>query len=143
MAANFLNLKKINSTNMKIAKPTEKDFDRFRAFMNSAEMALEKRAYSLTSPEDNWITDLDEDDPEFQMIARIKVLISRNEEIPIDKIDNRIVMYEYLKKMFSKTSPCWRRVYYLSAGIMPFLDPSEDHCAFHPSIEEIHVAPEQ
>lgn len=125
---------------MKMTKADQNDLQSTKDFMNACELALESGKFSLSCPEDNW-EDLDEEDEDRILIERIK----RNlEEEEGGSVDNRILMYEFLKKKFATASCNWRRVLWGADMLIENVcDPMEDHLAFFPGFELFHVAPEQ
>lgn len=128
---------------MKVAKPDEKDFDTTHELLQACELVLEKEKWGFKDPQDNW-EDLDEDDLDRKIILNIRKQISEEEDVSIDHVDMRIVMYEFLRRKFAKASCNWRRVYWAATILMEnTTDPTEDVLAFHPGIELYHVANEQ
>lgn len=124
---------------MKVAKADREDLDAVRAFMNAAEMSLERAKYSVLAPEDNW-EDLDDEDEDKQLILKIKRELQEDES---DEVDNRVLMYEFLVRKFQAASTSWRRVFWAADILIDnCCDPTEDCLAYYPGIEIKHVSPE-
>ena len=128
---------------MTVAKADKDDLQTTLDFLQASELALEGAKFSMSSPEENW-EELDEDDDDKKLILRIKKQLIHYEGIPERDLDNRILMYEYLKRKFASASCNWRRVYYAADLLIEnFCDPTLDHLSSLPGIELFHVAPEQ
>jgi hypothetical protein len=126
-----------------MAKATESDFESTVEFMNAAESALERGKFSLSYPQD-FFEDMDEEDPEYIKIMKIKKRLSKEDGLSIDDVDNRLVMYEYLTEKFAACSCSWRRM--LHGGwtmIDNSCNPNETHLAWREDIQFNHVAYEQ
>lgn len=125
---------------MKVAKASKKDIESTLHFLLSAEMALDRDKFSFGCAEDNW-EDLDDEDEDKILILKIKKSLIENEG---SHIDNRVLMFEFLRKKFAKCNTSWRRVHLAADCLIKFAcDPTEDHLAFYPGFELFHVAPEQ
>ena len=126
-----------------MAKPTEKDFDNTRFFLQAAENFWDKRRYSFNNPEEDW-KDLDEEDEDKIELLKIQKDLASVEECDLDDVDNRLVIYEFIKSKYAKANNCWGRV--LTAGeiaINSACDPTLDYLEFLPGIVFNHVEPEQ
>ena len=127
---------------MRVTKATPKDLDAIFRFMQWCEMALEAQRYSMESPEQEW-KKMDEDEPEFKLIKKQRKDLADEEGISEEDVDDRILMYEFLKMEFSKTSARWRRVYTAADILIEAVCDPTDHClAYFPGLELNHVAPE-
>lgn len=126
---------------MTIAKADTNDLETTLNFLNACGEVLENKKFSFTAPEDEW-QDWDEDDEDRILIEKIRANIAEEECLRPERVDNRILMYEFLKRKFAPASCNWRRVYYAADALLPFMDPTEDHLEFHPGIDMFHVAPE-
>lgn len=127
---------------MTIHKPTEKEIEAFTGFLLAADMALKKHTFSLNSPEENW-KDLDEDDEDKLLILKIRKEIA--EELgcrKVEDVDDRILMYEFLKIKTAKVRSIMLFDTCLRTLIDNVCDPTEDHLAFYPGFELFHVAKE-
>ena len=124
---------------MKVAKASNEDLKSTELFLMAAELALDGEKFSFNSPEDKW-EDLDEDDEDFILIQKIK-----KEQYDEDGFsDNRIIMYEFLRRKFAAASCDWRRVYWAADLLIDnFCDPTDNCLAPYPGIELFHVANEQ
>lgn len=128
---------------MRMAKPDEKQFDDTRAFLNAAESFWENRRYSFNSGEDDWKELDDEDDTKIQML-KIQKELAKDEDCDITEVDNRLVVYEFLKSKYRQCDYCWGRV--LMAGeiaINSACDPTLNYLDFLPGTVFNHVQPEQ
>jgi hypothetical protein len=127
-----------------IAKATEQDIDATRHFLQMCEAFWDNRnRYSLRELESDW-ENWDDDDPDKIEMLRIQRNIADEEGKNIKCIDNRLIVYEFLKCKYKKADNKWGRVI-MAADVLidNCCDPTERHLAFHPSFETFHVAPEQ
>lgn len=125
---------------MKVAKISEESIKAVWEFADACELFLEKEKFSFKSPWENW-EDLDDDDPERKEIAAIKSRLAVYEEIDEDKIDGRIVAYEYLRKKYALRLK--HAIMTMKILLDNVQDPTSDTLDFYPSFYENHVAPEQ
>lgn len=127
---------------MTIAKADKDDLETTIQFLNAAELALDRDKFSFQSAEDNW-EDLDDEDEDKILILKIRKNIAEEEGKDEDRVDNRILMYEFLQAKFAKCNCNWRRVYYAADSLIDFCcDPTEDHLALYPGFELFHVSTE-
>lgn len=127
---------------MRIAKATPEDFEGLRDFRHFCEGVLEKQRFSLRSPEDNW-EEWDDDDEDKQWILKMRKEIAEEEGIEPEDVDIRIVLYECLKRIYRKANGWYRVTTAADVLIDNVCDPQKDYLDYRPSLEEIHVAPEQ
>lgn len=126
---------------MRVAKASDQDLDSTLSFLQAAEAVLEKEKFSFGISQENWENWNDDDDDKI-LILEIKKQIEEFEGY--SDIDNRILMYEFLKRKFTACSTGFMRVYFAASLLIPEVtDPTESHLAFHPGFELFHVAPEQ
>lgn len=125
---------------MRIAKPQEQDIESVRQFTQTCELFLERQKFSFNSPEDGW-EDLDDDDDDKIAILKFRKQLAANEDLDEDKIDNRILAYEFLKQKYA------HRLSHILLTAEVLLenccDPTDTCLAFHPSLYQNHVEPEQ
>ena len=127
---------------MRIAKPTENDFINIKSFLSAAEQIWERK-WTFCESQDKW-EDWDDDDEDKIEILKIKSQIAKEERLSIDDIDNRIVMYEFLKIKYREADYSWRRVVWGGEIVIDAAcDPTLDYCDFMPGIVFNHVEPEQ
>lgn len=128
---------------MRMAKPSEKDFDITRSFLQSVESLWSRRGYSFNNPEEEW-QDWDDEDEDKVELLKIQKDLAKCEECSLDEVDNRLVIYEFLKRKYMKADCSWGRA--LMAGeiaIESACDPTLTYLDFLPGIEFHHVSPEQ
>jgi hypothetical protein len=128
---------------MKIAKADTQDLDTTLAYLMASDLALDAGKFSMACAYDNWEY-LDEDDEDRKLIERLRKDLAEEEGVRPERLDSRILMYEFLQHKFAACNCNWRRVYYAATALIDFVcDPNEDHLATHPCFEMMHVAPEQ
>lgn len=126
-----------------VAKADKNDKQTTLDFLQAAELALDIERYSMSSPEDKWQRNLDEDDPDRKMIEGIIKRVAHDDRINLRDVDMRIIMYEFLQRKFAHASCNWRRVVWAADLLIEqACDPTEDYLAFYPGMECFHVAPE-
>lgn len=127
---------------MRVHKADEKDFEGLNNFLTACEETLEKEKFSLQSPEEQW-KEWDKDDDDYRLMCKIREDIAVEEDIPEDKVDNRIVCYEFLLRKFRPASG-WRQVYWAATILVEQVcDEHKDYLDYHPSFVQQHVANEQ
>jgi hypothetical protein len=129
---------------LRIAKATEDDIDTTRNFLQSCEVFWDNRQiFSLRELESDW-ENWDDDDPDKIELKKIQRELADEEGIKIKFLDNRLVIYEYIKRKYKRADNKWGRVI-MAADILidNCCDPTENHLAFYPAFEMFHVAPEQ
>ncbi len=126
-----------------VAKASEKDIDVTRQFLQMAEDLLEKQKFSFNSAYEQW-RHWDEDDEDFILAKKIQKRIANEEEIDIEKVDDRIVCYELLKHRFAKASCSHGRVIMAADILIDNIVPaSSTILEFHPGFQFNHVDKEQ
>lgn len=127
---------------MRVAKASTQDIVSLTDFLQACEESLERAKYSLTSAYDKW-EEWDEDDEDKRHLLRIRDKIAKSEDIEPNEVDNRIILYEWLREKFVAAAG-WRRV---TIGVDVLIenccDETKSHLDFHPSIQIKHVANEQ
>jgi hypothetical protein len=136
-------MEETRTRSVRMAKADKDDLKAVLDFLNCSEMVLEAPRYSMYSAEDNW-KDLDDDDPDKQLILKIRKNEARETGCSEEDVDDRIVMYAFLKRKFRLASCAWRRVYFAADLLIDNVcDPTEDCLAFYPGFNLNHVEPEQ
>lgn len=125
---------------MNIAKLSKKDIDGLVKFSQACDLVLERDKWSSMDAHERW-QELDEDDKDRLEIQQIKDSLCRNEELEPETIDGRIIAYEFLKRRMS--SRLILAIISVDSLIDSCCDPTLKHLDFHPSFEQLHVAPEQ
>lgn len=129
---------------LRIAKATKDDIDITRSFLKSCEVFWDNRPmYSLRELESDWETWDDEDDDKIELL-NIRKELSKEEDLIESDVDNRLIIYEFIKRKYKAADNKWGRVI-MAADVLidNCCDPTEDHLAFYPAFEIFHVAPEQ
>lgn len=125
---------------MRIAKADKEDIDTTRNFLHACESFWDSRQrYSLRSSEDDWET-WDDDDPDKRLILKIRKQLAYEMSCDENDVDNRIVIYEFLKAKYQQCDCNWGRVV-MAADVLidNVCDPMESDLAFYPGFELRHV----
>jgi hypothetical protein len=129
---------------MRMAKATTNDFDTTRKFLQSCEMMWDNRdRYSFIDLEGQWETWDDEDEDKIELL-KIRQELCDEEGVNVKQLDNRLVIYEFIKRRYKRCDCNWGRVV-MGADILieQVCDPQKDYLDYSPYLEEFHVAPEQ
>jgi len=127
---------------MRLARPKESDVDTTRDFLSAAESVLERQKFSWAEPQYNW-EDWNDDDEDRIYIEKVRKRIAEEDDIEEDKVDNRILMYEFLKHKFAPCSCDFNRVIFGMYAIIPYLNQNISYMDFADGIVDLHVANEQ
>ena len=129
---------------LRVAKATEKDIEITRSFLQACENFWDNRPiYSFKELESDWET-WDEDDADKVELLRIRKEFAIEEDVSESDVDNRLVVYEYIKRKYKAADNRWGRVVMAAEVLIDnCCDPTESHLAFFPAFEMFHVAPEQ
>lgn len=128
---------------MRVAKATKKDIETTGLFLQMAELLLERQKFSLKSAYEQW-RDWDEDDEDYKLAIQIQKRIAREEDIDIDKVDDRLIAYELLHHSFAKASCSHGRVIMAADVLIDNIVPaSSTILEFHPGFQFNHVDKEQ
>jgi hypothetical protein len=129
---------------MRLAKPDEDDFDTTRQFLQLCERFWDSRPkYSLRREEDEW-RQWENDDPDYKEVLKLRRSIAEEEGIALDDVDDRILVYEFLRLKYKKCDTNWGRVIMTASVLLDnACDPTLDYLEFFPGFECFHVAPEQ
>lgn len=93
---------------MKVATPTEEDLDSTYQFMRILEALTDNRMYHHSDPSD-W-KEWDEDDEDFKVIKEAESYVCDYEEEEPDEVDQRIVLFQYIKNYFIKNPSALARI---------------------------------
>lgn len=125
---------------MKVAKPTDKMISGVNDFVHACENVLEQEKFSMRSPYEKW-EEWDDEDEDKILIKKIRKAVAEEEGIDEDRVDGRILAYEFLRRKYNN------RLSHITMTAHILLDnccdPMDDCLAFHPSLYQNHVAPEQ
>jgi hypothetical protein len=128
---------------MKVAKADDEDFKRTRAFLQACESIWDNRnQYSLRCKESTWKER--DDDEDKLLIIKLQKELASEEGCEPEEVDDRILMYEFIKHKYEQADCYWSRVI-IAADVLidNVCDPTEGHLAFYPGFECFHVANEQ
>jgi hypothetical protein len=133
-----------NMPGLRVAKASEQDIEITRSFLQACEFFWDARPiYSLRDLESDWET-WDDDDEHKQELLQIKQELCDYEGLSESEIDNRLIVYEFLKRRYKIADNKWGRVLTAAEVLIDnCCDPTERHLAFYPAFEMFHVAPEQ
>lgn len=129
---------------MRMAKADEEDFKTTHEFLSWCEKFWDNRArFNFSDMETDWET-WDDDDEEKRYILKIRKELAKEEDCDVDRVDNRLIVYEVIKRMYKKCDTNWRRVTWAAQILIPEVcDPQKDYLDYSPYLEEFHVANEQ
>lgn len=116
---------------MTVAKATPSDFEAVRNLL----LPMENLFNSHWIDEENW-TEWRDDDPNKIELLKIRKQIAREEDYSESDVDNRIILFEFIKRRMKKCACSeWNRVV-MAAEICidTFCDPNVDHLAFNPEL---------
>ena len=118
-----------------VAKATEEEFDRVYAFLHPMEALFDRRGFF--SNEEDW-RDWDDDDEDKKLLLRIeKDLIAGGDGDCNDDVDNRLILYEFMKQKFLQANysgSIGRILFDCRTLIDNCCDPDLDYLEFKPSI---------
>lgn len=129
---------------MRVAKATSEDFEKTRSFLQACENIWDNRSnYSIRVEENEWQSWDDEDEDKI-LILKLRKEIADDEGCDVVEVDNRILMYEFIRRKYKKADCHWNRVI-MAADILidTCCDPQLTYLEWSPYYEQHHVAPEQ
>jgi hypothetical protein len=129
---------------LRIAKASENDIDITRSFLQACEVFWDNRnRYSVSNLESDW-KNWDDEDEDKKELLKIRRDLADEEGTEERFLDNRLVIYEFIKQKYKLADNRWGRVI-MAADVLidNCCDPTESHLAFYPAFEMFHVAPEQ
>jgi hypothetical protein len=129
---------------LRMAKADNEDFEVTTKFLRICESFWDNRnRYSFKDTETDWET-WDEDDEDKLYILKVRKELAEEEDCDLEHVDNRLLIYEVVKRFYKKCDCHWNRVT-LGAQILieQVCDPQKDYLDYSPYLEELHVAPEQ
>lgn len=129
---------------LRVAKADEEDIKSTREFLQACELFWDSRpAYSFVSKEDQWLS-WENDDPEKMELLKIRKRISEEDGVDEEDVDNRLVLFEFIKRRYKKADSSWGRVIMAADCLIDnCCDPMQSHLAFYPGFVLFHVVPEQ
>lgn len=129
---------------MRLAKPSEEDFQTIREFLQLCESFWDSRQqYSLRPMEKEWQR-WENEDLDYQECLRIRRELAEEEDISDEDVNNRLIVYEFLMKRYKKCDTNWGRVIMTASVLLDnACDPTLNYVEFYPGFECFHVAPEQ
>ena len=121
---------------LNVAKATKKEFDRVWEFVRPMEALFDNRPF-FNDSEEEWRSWPD-DDEDKKLLLKIEKEIKETEGTCWDgNADNRLILYEFIKKKFLKanhTGSIGRILYDCETLIDNVCDPKLDYIEFKPSI---------
>ena len=119
---------------LKVAKPTEKDFDATYKLNSVLETLTDSRWFDRV---DSW-QDWDEDDEDYLFFKEKREEIAEEEQISPEDVDSRILVYEYIKKHFRKNPSALARIIMCAQmAIDNAFDKDLDYIDWNPEIKEL------
>lgn len=115
-----------------IAKATQSDFEKIYNLLLPMEQLFNGRFLGEHDWE-NW----PDDDKDKQELLLIRKRIAEDEGYSEDEIDNRIVIYKFIRsRMHACRDASWQRVVVAAESLInTFCDPQKDYLACRPDIE--------
>ena len=118
-----------------VAKATQEEFDRVWDFVHPMEALFDGRGFFPN--EEDW-RDWDDDDEDKKLLLKIeKELLAAGEDEYDGQVDNRLILYEFMKVKFLKANysgSIGRILFDCSTLIDNCCDPDLDYLEFKPSI---------
>lgn len=118
-----------------VAKATQEEFDRVWGFVHPMEALFDGRGFF--SNEEDW-RDWDDDDEDKKLLLKIeKELLAAGEDKYDGQVDNRLILYEFMKVKFLEANysgSIGRILFDCSTLIHNCCDPDLDYLEFKPSI---------
>lgn len=118
-----------------VAKATQEEFDRVWGFVRPMKALFDGRGFF--SNEEDW-RDWDDDDEDKKRLLKIeKELLAAGEDEYDDHVDNRLILYEFMKVKFLEANysgSIGRILFNCSTLIDNCCDPDLDYLEFKPSI---------
>lgn len=119
----------------KVAKATQEEFDRVWGFVHPMEALFDGRGFFIS--EEDW-RDWDDDDEDKKRLLKIeKELVAAGEDEYDGQVDNRLILYEFMKVKFLEANysgSIGRILFDCSTLIDNCCDPDLDYLEFKPSI---------
>ena len=117
---------------MRIAKATPEDFQAVRDLLQTMDALFDNRYFSLESDWLNW----SDDDADKQELLDIRAELARSEHEDEEYVDNRLILYEFIKRRFKLANRgSWQRVVIAAEALIgAFCDPHEDCLAWSPEL---------
>ena len=123
--------------NMKVGKASPEEFDMVTGFINVMEGLFGGR--SFFSQEESW-REWDDDDEDKKLLLEIEKEVKEEDgETVWDGVDNRLILYEFIKRKWRKVNYCGsfgRIVMDAEVLIDNACDPNLDYLEFKPEIME-------
>ncbi len=125
---------------MRVAKPSKEMIQASHDFIHACEHMLERQKYSVRDAYEEW-KEWDNDDEEKILLLKIRSRLAEEEGVSEDRVDGRIVAYEYLQDKY--TNRLQHVVMSVDIMIDNVCDPTGDCLDFHPGFQFNEVMPEQ
>lgn len=118
---------------IRLAKADQEDFEKTRVFLQCCESLFDNRW--ACSSDEQW-QDWDDEDEDKIAILKLRKQLARDEDCDEDEIDNRILLFEFVKYKYRGCDCNWRRVI-MAADVLIYnaCDPMQDTVEWHPFIE--------
>lgn len=120
---------------IRLAKADDEDFATTREFLQCCDNLFENR-WACCSDE-QW-QDWNDEDEDKKEILQLRRQLALYEDCDEDEIDNRILLFEFIKQKYRTCECNWRRVV-MAADVLikNACDPMQDTVEWHPFIERI------
>lgn len=118
---------------LRLARFDEKDYDKTLSFLQIMEQLFDNRwACSHDGQWEEW----DDDDEDKRKLLSIRKELAAEEGYSEEDVDNRLVLFEFIKQKYRGIDCHWRRVL-MAAEVLAdnVCDPLQDTVEYHPYIE--------
>ncbi len=115
-----------------VAKATPEDIYSTRDFLQVLDQFFDNRYFF--SSEESW-TDWDDEDENKKALLEIRKRVAWEEGYSEEDVDNRLVLFEFIKQKYSECECSWGRVLFNTEVLIDnCCDPQVDILEFHPFI---------
>ena len=114
---------------IRVAKADENDFERVYNLLRPLQLLFGNK----WSDEESW-SEWDDDDPDKLELLKIRKAVADEEGYDPEDVDNRLVLFEFIKRRYKKADcGCWQRVVMSAECLIDSVcDPQKDYLDWHP-----------
>ena len=117
---------------LKLSKATDNDFDLTSDFLSACSQLFDSRHFR--SFEEDWKHWDDQDDDKIK-ITQLQKLLAEEENCEPNEVDNRLILYEFIKWKYKKCDCHWGRVIMAASVLIDSVcNPQCDTVELHPHI---------
>jgi len=119
---------------MRLAKATGKDIEKTKDFLQFMERLFDSRQFR--NCEGDWESQFGKETDEYKMFKSIQKDLSFEEGCEPEKVDDRLVVYEAIVRMYKRCDLHWNRVVWAADILIDnCCDPCKNYLDWHPYIE--------